>query len=58
MTRDRFWWVKKFQDGREDITKERHGHPATIKTDPNVKKVTEMERNDHQLSAQKIAELE
>lgn len=53
-----FEWVKRFKDGREDVTDDpRIGRPRTVKADDNIVKVGKIIRENRRLSIRAVSEL-
>lgn len=52
-----FRWYKAFSDGRESVQDDpRSGRPLSSKSDENVKKISDLVRNDRRLTTRMIAE--
>jgi len=50
-------WAKRFSEGRESVTgEERSGWPATSRTEENIAKVSQIVRENRQLTVRSIAE--
>ena len=50
-------WVKRFSEGRESVSdEERSGRPATSRTEENIAKVSQILRENRQLTVRSIAE--
>ena len=49
-------WVKRFSEGRESVTDERSGRPATSRSEENIAKVRQILRENHRLTVRSITE--
>jgi len=49
-------WVERFSEGRESVTDERSGQPATSRTEENMAKVCQIVRENRRLNVRSIAE--
>ena len=49
-------WGERFSEGRESVTDERSGQPATSRTEENIAKVHQIVRENSQLTVRSIAE--